>query len=109
MLPQGKHLPSTVPASPYNYAYAIMNIGTAVNTITFQKDGDGANPLISVIGSSALNDIGMFLYGTDYITFKGIDISDAGTTSTDYLEYGYYLQGPADDNFKYATITKLCN
>ncbi|MBK6964144.1 MAG: hypothetical protein IPH20_09400 [Bacteroidales bacterium] len=100
----GQTFSSTVPAAPYNYGYAILNIGTATNTITFQKNGGGANPVISVLGSAALNDIGMFLYGTDYISFDGIDISDAGTTSADYLDYGYYLQGPVDDNCKYASI-----
>ncbi|MBL7905601.1 MAG: choice-of-anchor J domain-containing protein [Bacteroidales bacterium] len=100
----GQTFSSTVPASPYNYAYAILNIGTATNTITFQRNGAGLNPVISVIGSSATNDIGMFLYGTDYISFDGIDITDAGTTSADYLENGYYLQGPADDNCKYVSI-----
>ncbi|MDD2964856.1 MAG: BNR-repeat neuraminidase N-terminal domain-containing protein [Bacteroidales bacterium] len=100
----GQTFAKTVGTTPYNYAYAILNIGTAVNTITFQKSGSGSNPVLSITGSSATNDFGMFLYGTDYITFNGIDVSSAGTTSTDYLEAGFYLQGPADDNCMYVTI-----
>ncbi|MFZ4706964.1 MAG: beta strand repeat-containing protein [Bacteroidales bacterium] len=100
----GQTFSRTCPASPYNYAYAIATTGTAVNTITFQKSGGGANPILNITGTVATNDIGVFLYGTDYITFNGIDINDAGTTSSDYLESGFYLQGPADNNCSYVTI-----
>ncbi len=100
----GQTFDKTCPASPYNYAYAIETTGTETNTITFQKSGVGANPLLNIIGTSATNDIGVFLYGTDYLTFNGIDINDAGTTSADYLDRGFYLQGPTDNNCAYVTI-----
>ncbi len=93
----------TVPAAPYNYAYGIFTTGTVTNTITFQKSGGGENPILNILGTSATNDMGIWIYG-DYTTFNGIDVNDAGTTSADYLETGLYLQGPADDNCKYVTV-----
>ncbi|MBW6460133.1 MAG: right-handed parallel beta-helix repeat-containing protein [Bacteroidales bacterium] len=101
----GQTFSKTVPASPNNYAYYIMNyIGSASNPVVFQKSGAGTNPVLSITGTSATGDIGMFLYGCDYVTFDGIDINDAGSSSSDYLEWGYYLQGPANDNCQYVTI-----
>ena len=94
---------STVPASPYNYAYIIFTTGTEANPIVFQKSGGGANPKLNITGTSATNDFGVWIYG-DYTTFNGIDVYDAGTTSTDYLDRGFYFQGPADNNCKYNTI-----
>jgi hypothetical protein len=100
----GQTFDKTCPASPNNYAYAIETTGTETNPIIFQKSGVGANPLLNITGTSDIYDIGVFLYGTDYLTFNGIDINDAGTTSADYLDLGFYLQGPADNNCAYVTI-----
>ncbi|HPT04586.1 MAG TPA: BNR-repeat neuraminidase N-terminal domain-containing protein, partial [Bacteroidales bacterium] len=94
----------TCGASPYNYAYAITKSGTAANPIIFQKYGTGDNPIVNITGTSATNDIGFFLYGCDYVTFDGIKVMDAGTTSSNYLERGFYLQGPADNNCNNVTI-----
>ena len=93
----------TVPASPYNYAYIIFTTGTEANPIVFQKSGGGANPKLNITGTSATNDIGVWFYG-NYTTFNGIDIYDAGTTSTDYLDQGYYLQGAVANNCKFVTV-----
>ncbi|MGC8866461.1 MAG: BNR-repeat neuraminidase N-terminal domain-containing protein, partial [Bacteroidales bacterium] len=88
-----------------NYAYFVMEyIGSAASPVVFQKSGSGANPKLVITGTSAINDIGMFLYGCDYVTFNGIDIEDAGTSSSNYLDRGYYLQGPADDNCDHVSI-----
>ncbi len=99
----GQTFPVTISAT-YGYAYGFITSGTALNPIIFQKNGAGANPVISVTGSNLTNDVGMWLYGVDYITFNGIDISDAGTSSSNYLERGYYLQGPTDNNCNHVTI-----
>jgi len=102
-VPAGQTFNKTISGS--NYAYYIMNyIGSAANPVIFQKTGAGANPVLSITGTSASNDIGMFLYGCDYVTFNGIDILDAGSSSSDYLDYGYYLQGPSDNNCDHVTI-----
>jgi len=87
-----------------SYAYYVGQSGTATEPIIFQKFGEGANPVISITGTSGTSDIGMFLYGCDYVTFNGINISDAGTDANTYLERGYYLQGPADNNCQFVTI-----
>ncbi|MEJ5302013.1 MAG: fibronectin type III domain-containing protein [Bacteroidales bacterium] len=87
------------------YAYYIMDyIGSSAAPVTFQKFGPGANPALNITGTSSTADIGMYLYGCDYVTFDGIDILDAGSSSSDYLERGYYLQGPTDDNCDHVTI-----
>lgn len=99
----GQTWDKTVPASPYNYAYIIFTTGTEANPIIFQKSGEGANPKLNILGTSATSDMGVWIYG-DYTTFNGIDIYDAGTTSTDYLDRGIYIQGPTDDGCKYNTI-----
>jgi hypothetical protein len=70
--------------------------GTAVNTITFQKDGMGANPVISRSDAGSLatstgggqGDAIIIIEGGDYITFNGIDVSSSSGT----IEYGYYLR-----------------
>lgn len=99
----GQTWDKTVPASPYNYAYIIFTTGTETNPIIFQKSGEGANPKLNILGTSATSDMGVWIYG-DYTTFNGIDIFDAGTSSSDYLDRGIYIQGPTDDGCKYNTI-----
>jgi len=87
-----------------SYALALITSGTPTFPIIFQKSGIGTNPEISITGTSYTTDIGIFLYGTDYITFNGINITDAGTSATNWLERAIYLQGPADDNCNHVTI-----
>jgi hypothetical protein len=96
--------PVTVGTSPSNYGIAIATSGTSVWPIKFQKSGLGANPQLLITGSSATNDIGVLIYGADYVKFDGIDVYDGGSTTSDYLEYGYYLQGPVNNGCQYDTI-----
>jgi hypothetical protein len=79
--------------------------GTAVNTITIQKSGGGANPLITAYTgtntpASAERD-GMFsLEGSDWVTIDGIDLQDnpANVTVEELMEYGYGLFKSSDTN-----------
>lgn len=76
--------------------YSLTATGTAVNPITFQKSGAGANPLITAFtGSntpaSAVQDGVWRLIGSDFITIDGIDITDANTANPALMEYGYGL------------------
>ena len=93
------------------YGYKITRTGTAANPITFQRIGNGANPLLNITGSSATTDAGIWLYGVSYITFNGIDIVDLGSSSTNWLDYGIYLysgsatSGCLYNTFKNSTIT----
>lgn len=100
----GQEFPITLPASPNNYGIAIATTGTEAWPIKFQKNGSGANPKLIFTGTSATNDIGVFIYGADYVKFDGIDVYDGGTSTTNYLEFGYYLQGPANNGCQYDTI-----
>lgn len=100
----GQTFPMTVGATPYNYAFAIATTGTPTMPIVFQRFGSGANPVIAVTGSAATNDIAVFNYGADYITFDGIDVTNAGTSTTNYVDYGYYYQGTATNGCNYNTL-----
>jgi len=62
---------------------------SATNTVTF-KNANGVTPIISALGTS-LTDAAILVDGADYITFDGINIIDAGTTTADQVEYGYYF------------------
>jgi hypothetical protein len=86
------------------FALKITATGTAASPIVFEKTGSGANPLLNVTGSSGTTDAGVWLSGTDYITFDGIDISNAGTSTNNYLEYGFYLAGTATDGCQHITL-----
>jgi hypothetical protein len=68
--------------------------GTSANTITFQKNGPGANPLITAFTgtatpASALQDGVWKFIGSDYVTIDGIDINDPNTSNPATMEYGY--------------------
>ena len=74
----------------------ITATGTVANTITFQKNGAGANPLITRTdaGSNTTSTLGgqgdavILIEGSDYIIFDGIDVA----ASAQGIEYGYYLR-----------------
>lgn len=76
----------------------ILATGTAVNTITFQKSGVGANPLVQRLGTAATTNYILRIGGGDYFTFDGIDFEQTGTTTTDWVEYGIYIQNASATN-----------
>ena len=90
----------------------LTQTGTAANTITFQKIGGGANPIIyAPVGTVTLNGTstvadGVFsLNGSDYITIDGIDIVDNNVSGPATMEYGYALyKTGATDGCSYNTI-----
>ncbi len=73
----------------------ITATGTSSNSITFQKSGSTANPVIKPTGTSATTDAGIKIAGGDYIIFDGIDITIA---TGSLVEYGYYLYGTSATN-----------
>ena len=76
--------------------------GTPTNSITFQKSGVLANPIIKPTGTVGASDAGIKIAGGDYITFDGIDIAIASGSA---VEYGYYLYGASATNgAQYNTI-----
>ena len=85
----------------------------ATQTITFQKSGAGANPVITAqVGTGAFD--GIFeLVGADYVTIDGINLSanPANVTSTTQAEWGYALlkcsgaDGANNNTIKNCTVT----
>ena len=77
----------------------VGNQSNAAQTITFQKSGAGANPLINAFtGTQAANSAvsldGIFkIVGVDYVTINGVDLSEIGGNVSDpnYMEMGYGL------------------
>ena len=74
---------------------AITATGTAANTITFQKSGVGANPVITSAGTAGASDASIVIFGGDYFTFDGIDINNSGVTA---MEFGYLIRNASVTN-----------
>ncbi len=86
----------------------INTTGTAENTISFQRSGDGTNkPKILFTGTSS-TDACLRLNSCDYITFDGLEIQANGTYSNDFVEWGFYLFGAATNGCQHNTI-KNCD
>jgi trimeric autotransporter adhesin len=100
--------------------------GSATNTITFQRSGPGANPLITamnqVSGGGTTYDYIICIGGTDYLTIDGIDVQEntanmAGGSQTiinnQCMEWGYavlraFVSVGVYDGTQHLTI-KNCN
>jgi hypothetical protein len=85
--------------------------GTAGNTITFQKSGFGANPILLGTNGVGTVDAGITISGGDYFTFDGIDVVDNPTnlTTTTQIEYGYLIRNASAINGAQFNIVKNCN
>lgn len=85
----------TAPAGGYVLGSTALNATTsASNTLTIQKSGAGANPLLTApVGTSTTVDGIFIVAGTDYVTISGIDLTEsaANTTATTRMEWGYAL------------------
>lgn len=65
----------------------------------------GTTPTINVTASTGTTDAAFKLIGTDYITFDGLRVNDAGTNSTNWTEIGFYLvRGSSTDGCQNVTI-----
>ncbi|MDH7515645.1 MAG: right-handed parallel beta-helix repeat-containing protein [Bacteroidota bacterium] len=83
----------------------------ATNTITFQRSGTGANPLITAAAGTGSYDGIIEIEGTDYVTFDGIDLQEntvANTTSTTQMEYGYGIFAASATNASQNITIKNC-
>ncbi len=97
-------------------ALGLTTTGTVADPIVFQKNGAGANPLVTAyVGTatptSATPD-GMFrIQGGDYITIDGIDFTDPNAANPATMEYGIGLfkgslsNGAQNNTVKNSTIT----
>lgn len=92
-------------------ANLVINMtGTVTNTVTFQKSGIGANPIIDAGVGVGTYDGVIILNGVNYYTFDGIDVKDTiNTSTTTQMEWGYALLRPdGTHGCQYNTI-KNCN
>jgi hypothetical protein len=67
--------------------------GTASDPIVFQKNGTGANPILTAYVGTTTSDAPVKIRGGDYITIDGIDVKDTSlnTTTNQQMEWGYAL------------------
>jgi hypothetical protein len=67
--------------------------GSEANPIIFQKSGEGSNPVITAATGNSLVDAIIAIGGCDYVTFDGINLTDASAnnTQTKQMEWGYAL------------------
>lgn len=71
--------------------------GTSMsNPVIFQRESDAVT--VSVAGTSLTTDAAIKLFGCDWVTFDGINVQDAGTSSDNYLEYGYQVMNQTGAN-----------
>jgi hypothetical protein len=91
----------------------VTTTGTSSKTITFQKSGSGANPLITrtdagsktTTALAADGDAIIQINGTDYITFDGIDVQASQST----IEYGYFTYKPSGTDGCQNDTIRNCN
>lgn len=104
----------TAPAAGYILGNATLNpLTSATNTITFQKSGAGANPLITAFtpGTSTTVDGIWKIAGTNYVTISGISLQEnaANITATQQMEWGFAIvKLSLSDGSQNITITN-CN
>jgi trimeric autotransporter adhesin len=100
------------PTGGYVLGSSSLNaVTSSTNTITFQKSGSGANPLITAqVGTTTTTDGIWKIQGTDYVTIDGIGLqeSSANNTDTKRMEWGYALvklsSSTPFDGCQYVTI-----
>lgn len=93
----------------YNERFTIGPVSgvSATNTVTFQSESGTVT--VSSTGTSATNDAMILLSGCDYIIFDGINIVDAGTSTSDQVEYGYGISSNGGTDGANFNVIKNCN
>nr|MDK2850395.1 trimeric autotransporter adhesin [Candidatus Cloacimonadota bacterium] len=84
----------------------ITTTGSEANPISFVKSGTGANPIVTAPGTAGTTDYIFKLNGADYITFDGIDVSNA--TGATNIEYGYWLTDTGTNGGSSHNVIKNC-
>jgi hypothetical protein len=92
----GQTFPGNIPA--------MTATGTTGNTITFQKSGAGANPVITPTGTAGAADAGFTLSGSKYVTIDGINID--ATASSGAVEYGFLVRNSSATNGAQFNVVK---
>lgn len=79
--------------------------------LIFQKNGSGANPVITAFTGTTTNLDGIFvLDGVDYVTINGIDLQENATNlnATQQMEFGYALLKTSGPNGCQNNTIKNC-
>ncbi|HTO36467.1 MAG TPA: hypothetical protein VLZ72_09515, partial [Flavobacterium sp.] len=105
---------------PGGITFGSISGASSSNTITFQKSGSGANPLVTAgvnHFSGGIMDAVIRIVGTDFITFDAIDVSEnplntiADIASNNMTEFGYAffkasnMDGAKNNSIKNCVIT----
>ena len=95
----------------YCSALPVANQNNAGQTITIQKSGAGADPLLlAQVGTSASSDAIFTINGDDYITINGIDLKDGNTSNfTTEMEAGYAILQQSTTNGADNNIIENCS
>lgn len=93
----------------------LTQTGTAAKTITFIKNGVGANPIIyAQVGTVTMDATDLFsdgifsINGGDYITIDAIDLIDNNVSGAAMMEYGYAFFKPSNTNGCSNNIIRNC-
>ncbi|MDK9700746.1 MAG: hypothetical protein OEM52_11430 [bacterium] len=80
----------------YNEVVTLSSINGSFDTpIAFQRESGTVT--IAATGTN-LADAVVRIISCQYITFIGIDVQNAGTTTDNYVEYGYHITNSSTDN-----------
>lgn len=81
-----------------------------LDSITFQKFGTGANPIVYGVGGVGVTDAVFRIAGSKNILFDGIDVADSisNAANTERMEYGYSVINAGATNGSSNNIIKNC-
>lgn len=89
-----------------------INGTSSTNTVTFTGPVTAeARVLVKPVGTAATTDYAIAIIGADWVTYDNIDVEDGGTSTSNQIEYGYYVQpngtanGANNNTIKNANIT----
>jgi len=100
----------------YAGGVALANQSNAAQTVIFQRNGAGANPIINAYTGTQNSASITFLdgivkiVGVDYVTFDGIDLSEiaSNVNATAWMEMGYGLLRASNTNGTQNCTIKNC-
>lgn len=88
----------TVPPIPYT---------SATNTVRFQPESGAVT--VNGLGTTSTTEAMITLQGCDYVTFSGINVQDVGTSSTNYVERGYWITNASATDGAWYNVIENCN
>ncbi|MBX7043539.1 MAG: fibronectin type III domain-containing protein [Ignavibacteria bacterium] len=86
-----------------------INGTSSTNTVKFVGPVSDARVNVNPVGTSATNNYAIALAGADWVTFENIDVTDAGTSIANQVEYGYYVTNNGDADGATNNVIKGAN